>query len=91
MNYYSIVAVASLGAIFCLEGCQFPPSSSSSDECQVKCSRTATNAVEKQECLDTCRKQGKAIRSMTDRSLNFYNGLAVKNPMNERNTTASLA
>ncbi|PPE03349.1 hypothetical protein [Holospora curviuscula] len=79
-----------------LQGCRMPDTSEGGsggvlNSCRVQCERNATNFLEREECLAACEEQGKTIRSIPDRSENFYNGVSVKNPMNQRNSTASRA
>ncbi|ETZ06793.1 hypothetical protein P618_201085 [Holospora obtusa F1] len=86
-----LVFLIILGGVM-LSACQVPVGNQrSSDSCQKNCERNATNFLEREECLSACAEKGKSIRSMPDRSGNFYNGVSVKNPMNERNSTASRA
>ncbi|WP_152531023.1 hypothetical protein [Holospora undulata] len=77
-----------------MQACRMPGENGEkkvSDSCRTNCERNATNFLEREECLSACSQKGKSIRSVQDHSDNFYNGVAVKNPMNERNPTASRA
>ena len=92
-NYLSV-----LGLVFgflILEGCHMPSGSgqrrSEKSDCEAQCDRNATNLVEREECLAMCREKGTKIVSVDNHSTTFRNGMAVKNPMNERNITASMA
>lgn len=94
MNNYLNV----LGLVFgflILEGCQMPSGSAQrqpeKSSCEAQCDLNATNLVEREDCIAMCRQKGTKIVSVDDHSTTFRNGMAVKNPMNERNVTASMA
>ena len=94
-HYYLLVSFLGIGYLI-LQGCNMPGSpknftSGAASSCRAQCERNATNFLEREECLAACEDKGKVIRSVPDRSGNFYNGVGVKNPMNERNPTASRA
>ena len=94
MKYDVRMLVALLGFLS-LEACNMVPGSgaesSSGNNCEAHCNLNATNLVEREECMAMCRQKGTKIISVDDHSTTFRNGVAVKNPMNERNITASMA
>ena len=96
MNYYHFLTFFLGIGFLIVQGCSMPGASGqftsgASSSCRAQCERNATNFLEREECLSACEDKGKVIRSVPDRSENFYNGVAVKNPMNQRNATASRA
>jgi hypothetical protein len=94
MNNYFIV-LSLLCSVLTLQGCVGPSGGmqapGKASNCEAQCDRNATNLVEREECLAMCRQKGTKIVSVDDHSTTFRNGVAVKNPMNERNITASMA
>ena len=99
MNKYWIFSSLILGFLS-LQGCDISPggmgtssggTSSGNNSCEAQCDRNATNRIERESCKTACRQKGTKIVSVDDNSTTFRNGVAVKNPLNERNVTASLA